>query len=211
MKQNNLLQKYIDQIGYNSPMKSFYIITVLAIFSIGFISTVNAQSLGEQIGDTIGGALDEIGESSTPNDSYSTNFTSNISATSITYLKDGITNNGETTYKVDYAILEFSDNWPYEKPRVDKVLATENSNVVVTDSEVITDIVLKIPSKDNPNSYNIDASGGTFKIINVEMLSNELNKYDLKFPIEGTALTHTPTLTETSPTTAEFKMVSSYE
>jgi hypothetical protein len=133
-----------------------------------------------------------------------------VSATSITYLKDGIKENGETTYKVDYAILQFSNDWPYEKLNVDRVSATENSNVVVTDSEVITDIVLKIPSKDNPNSYDIDASGGTFKIMNVEMLDNQLNKYNLKFPIEGTTLTHSPTLTQTSSTTAEFKMVTSY-
>jgi hypothetical protein len=222
-------------------MKLIYIITILAIFiiPISVISTANAQSLSEridharsiviseqiepigstqslseQIGDTIGGALDEIGESSTtPNDSYSTNFPYNISATSITYLKDGITNDGETTYKVDYSVLQYSDDWPYEKLHVDRVSSTENSNVVVTDSEVITDIVLKIPSKDNPNSYDIDASGGTFKIMNVEMLDNQLNKYNLKFSIvpDDYYLTITPTLTETSPTTAEFKMVTSYE
>jgi hypothetical protein len=196
-------------------MKANYMLTILAIFTIPiqFNSIANAQSLGEQIADTFGGALDEIGGSSTiPNDdSYSTNFVSNISSTSITYLKDGQEINGETIYKVDYSVLQYSDDWPYEKLNVDRVSSTKNSNVVVTDSEVITDIVLKIPSKDNPNSYDIDASGGTFKIIKVEMLDNQLNKYNLKFPIEGTTLIHTPTLTETSLTTAEFIMVTSYE
>ncbi|HET6589062.1 MAG TPA: hypothetical protein VFG45_02740 [Candidatus Nitrosocosmicus sp.] len=130
------------------------------------------------------------------------------SSTSITCLENGTKADGQMIYNVDHATLKFSEDWSFEKPSdLENISATENSNVIVTDSEVITDIVLKIPSKDNPDSYDIDASGGTFKIANVEILDNQLNKYNLKFSIEADYYTITPTLTETSPTTATLTNV----
>ena len=126
-------------------------------------------------------------------------------STSITYLKDKIKENGYSIYKVDYATLKLSPDSPIVRAE-----STENSKVKVTDSEVITDIVLKLPSKENPNSYDIDASSTILAITNVEVLDNGLNKYNLNPPIESDSIVITPTLVETSHTTAEFIVVIDY-
>lgn len=180
MKQNKLLQKYIDQRSYTRPMKLMHIITIFAIFSIGFIQYSYAQS---------------------------------IEVTSITYLKDGIRNDKGITYKVDYfKVLDIYDNSRHlvSSKVGDISLATNNSKVIVTDSHMFRDIVFKTPSKDNPNSYDIDTIVDSFKIDSVEMLDGgQLNKYILEPAIRGDSL-FTPTLIETSPTTAELKIVMSY-
>lgn len=78
MKQNNLLQKYIDQRSYNSPMKSIYILMILAVFSSGlllFYNTTFAQQPMTGIMYFKDGKLDE---------------------------------NGNKVYLVDYALMEIS-------------------------------------------------------------------------------------------------------
>lgn len=180
MKQNKLLQKYLDQRSYIKPMKLTYIITILAIFSIGLFQYSYAQS---------------------------------IEVTSVTYLKDGIRDDKGITYKVDYSkVLDVYDNSRHlvSSKVGDISLATNNSKVIVTDSHVFRDIVLKKPSKDNPNSYKINSIVDNFKIDSVEILEgDQLNKYTLEPTIRGDSLV-TPILTETSPTTAELKIVLSY-
>jgi hypothetical protein len=134
-----------------------------------------------------------------------------LTATVITYLKDGIKENGKTTYKVDYNTLVDYSNASFRFQVNDKIgektYATNNSKVIVTDSQVFRDIVYKTPSKDNPNSYKIGTVTDSFNIESVEMIiGGQLNNYTLEpTPHEYSILY--PTLTETSPTTAEFKMV----
>lgn len=98
-----------------------------------------------------------------------------LTATVITYLKDGIKENGKTTYKVDHDTLVDYSNASFRFQVNDKIgektYATNNSKVIVTDSEVIRDVVYKTPSKDNPNSYKIDTVRDSFNIESVEMIN----------------------------------------
>lgn len=134
-----------------------------------------------------------------------------LTATTVTYLKDGIKENGQTIYKVDYnTLLYYSDasfRFQVNDKIGDKSFATNNSKVIVTDTQVFRDIVFKEPSKDNPNSYKINSVKDSFHIDSVEMLDGgQLNNYTLEpSPREYSILY--PTLTQTSPTTAEFKML----
>lgn len=134
-----------------------------------------------------------------------------LTATTVTYLKDGIKENGQKTYKVDYnTLLDYSDasfRFQVNDKIGDKSFATNNSKMIVTDSQVFRDIVFKESSKDNPNSYKIDTVRDSFNIESVEMINGgQLNNYTLE-PLEREDYILYSTLTETSPTAAEFKTV----
>jgi len=106
--------------------------------------------------------------------------------TMLFYLKDGEDMNNLKIYTVDYVDAYGS-----------KLKTTENSkSVIVSDSQVITDITMKVP---DDTGYSLTPIKETMSISHVQPISDKLNKYELKEPVD---LGNPIILTEISPTTA---------